>query len=153
MAKNIKPDVIEVTSRPFTAGDERLVKLFDELENQSMETLESAARQIVTLSTTLLAAFFGLLSLKDAPAFLGFLEVKIIAAAALLGFILALAFALTAILPRHYEFSYADLSAKRAALKTMLSIKRNGVWISGIIFGVSVLAMLLAALDILFFHI
>ena len=52
-------DEIFVESSPLAPEDERLDKLFDEMESGSLKTLEDAARQIITLSTTLLGAFFG----------------------------------------------------------------------------------------------
>jgi hypothetical protein len=83
MPKPTKPkdDEILVPSSPLSAQDERLDKLFDEMETNSLKTLEDAARQIITLSTALLGAFFGLLALKDTPDYLGFLEIKITARA------------------------------------------------------------------------
>ena len=69
MAKKSKPteEEVFVESMPLSPEDERLDKLFDEMETGSLKTLEDAARQIITLSTTLLGAFFGLLAFKDAP--------------------------------------------------------------------------------------
>ena len=69
MARKSKPadDEIYVESSPLSPEDERLDKLFDEMEQGSLKTLEDAARQIITLSTALLGAFFGLLAFKDAP--------------------------------------------------------------------------------------
>jgi hypothetical protein len=152
-AKKPDPKIPTVPSRPLTTSEARLADLFAGLEEKSLDTLETAARQIVTLCTTLLAAFFGLLSLKDAPAFLGYCEVKILAALALLGFLVALACALTVLLPRHYRFLTGDLTAMRSALATMLITKRRGVTAAAIVFGVSALAMFAAALDILLLHI
>lgn len=61
---------------PLSEEDGRLDKLFDEMEQGSLKTLEDAARQIITLSTTLLGAFFGLLAFKDAPEYLKYTEIK-----------------------------------------------------------------------------
>lgn len=150
-----KPKIneIQVESSPLTTDDERLEKLFDEMESGSLETLENAARQIITLSTALLGAFFGLLAFKDAPVYLGFLEIKIIGAGALLAFLAALFFALRAVSPKRYDFPRASLTAKRRALDEMLQRKHGAVNWASWIFGIGALLMLAAALDILLFRI
>jgi len=139
-----------VTSTPLSPEDERLDKLFDEMETGSLKTLEDAARQIITLSTTLLGAFFGLMAFKDAPSYLKFLEIKIIGTGALLAFLVALFFALRAVSPKRYDFPRASLTEKRKILEQMLKRKHNAVNWASWIFGLGALLMLAATLDILF---
>lgn len=156
MARKSKPtqdNEIFVESTPLTPEDERLDKLFDEMEQGSLKTLEDAARQIITLSTALLGAFFGLMAFKDAPTYLGFFEIKLIGALALICFMAALFFALQAVSPKRYTFSRANLTVKRKILEEMLSIKHNAVKQAAWIFGFGALLMLAAALDILIFRI
>ncbi len=143
---------IFVTSAPLSPADERLGKLFDELEQGSLNTLEEAARQIITLSTTLLAAFFGVLAFKDAPAYLKAAEMKIIAALALISFFGALFFALKAVLPAKYSFPQASLTAKRGTLNEMLEHKRAALNWASWTFGFGALMVLCAVLDILIFR-
>jgi len=152
MARKSKPteDEIFVTSTPLSPEDERLDKLFDEMETGSLKTLEDAARQIITLSTTLLGAFFGLMAFKDAPSYLKFLEIKIIGTGALLAFLVALFFALRAVSPKRYDFPRASLTEKRKILEQMLKRKHNAVNWASWIFGLGALLMLAATLDILF---
>lgn len=154
MAKKNKSTVDEifVESSPLTLEDERLDKLFDEMETGSLKTLEDAARQIITLSTTLLGAFFGLLAFKDAPTYLGFFEVKLIGALALISFLAALFFALQAVSPKRYEYSRASLTAKQKILEDMLTHKHQMVNKAAWIFGLGAMLMLIAALDILIFR-
>lgn len=147
-----KDKIIVVTSSNLSLSDERLEKLFDELESNSLETLESAARQIITLSTALLGAFFGLLAFKDAPSYLAFVEIKVIGAMALTAFLLSLFLALRAVSPRHYEFPQASLTAKRKALNEMLKLKRISVIWASWIFGIGAFLMLVVALYILIFR-
>lgn len=151
MAKS--KDEITVPSSPLSAQDERLDKLFDEMEQGSLKTLEDAARQIITLSTALLGAFFGLLAFKDAPAYLGFLEIKIIGTGALLAFLVSLFCALAAVSPKRYNFPRASLTEKRNILNDMLARKHSAVTWASWIFGIGALLMLAAALDILIFRI
>lgn len=144
-----KDKIIAVTSSNLSASDERLEKLFDELESNSLETLENTARQIITLSTALLGAFFGLLSFKDTPSYLGFVEIKVIGAMALTAFLFSLFLALRAVSPRQYEFPQASLTAKRKALNEMLKLKRISVIWASWIFGIGAFLMLATALYIL----
>lgn len=155
MAKRNNPskDEIVVASSALSDSDERLEKLFDEMESGSLETLENAARQIITLSTALLGAFFGLLAFKDAPTYLGYFEVKVIGAFALISFMAALYFALQAVSPKRYEFPRASLTEKRKILDEMLTIKHDSVKWASWVFGLGALLMLAAALDILIFRI
>lgn len=155
MAKknNSQKDEIVAASSLLSESDERLEKLFDEMESGSLETLENAARQIITLSTALLGAFFGLLAFKDAPAYLGFVEIKVIGALALTAFLLSLFLALRAVSPRRYDFPRASLTAKRKALNEMLQRKQGSVVWASWTFGAGALLMLAAALDILIFRI
>ena len=152
MARKSKPneDEIFVESMPLSPEDERLDRLFDEMETGSLKTLEDAARQIITLSTTLLGAFFGLLAFKDTPSYLGYMEVKIIGTLALTCFLWALFFALQAISPKRYTFSHANLTAKRKILEELLAHKHGMVNRASWIFGFGAFLMLVAALDILF---
>ncbi len=144
---------IYVESTLLTPEDERLDKLFDEMEQGSLKTLEDAARQIITLATTLLGAFFGLLAFKDAPTYLGFVEVKLIGAGALFAFFVALYYALLAVSPKRYQYSRANLTEKRNILGQMLERKHSAVNTAAWTFGLGILLMLFAALDILIFRI
>ncbi|MBI5823067.1 MAG: hypothetical protein HZB18_03500 [Chloroflexi bacterium] len=155
MARKSKPtqdDEIFVESTPLSPEDERLDKLFDEMEQNSLKTLEDAARQIITLSTALLGAFFGLMAFKDAPTYLKFFEIKLIGALALICFMAALYFALQAVSPKRYEYPRASLTGKRRILEEMLTKKHRAVNVSAWIFGLGALLMLAAALDILIFR-
>ena len=154
MARKSNPskDEIQVKSSFLSPEDERLDRLFDEMEQGSLKTLEDAARQIITLSTTLLGAFFGLLAFKDAPDYLKFVEVKVIGTGALLAFLIALFFALRATSPKRYDFPRASLTEKRRILNEMLQRKHSAVNWASWIFGLGALLMLAAALDILIFR-
>ena len=148
-----KTNDIQVESSPLSIDDERLEKLFDEMESGSLETLENAARQIITLSTALLGAFFGLLAFKDAPAYLKFDEIKVIGALALTSFLLSLLISLRAVSPLRYEFPRANLTAKRQVLDKILMRKQDAIIRASWVFGIGALLMLIAALDILILRI
>lgn len=147
--KNAEEEIY-VESAPLSPEDERLDKLFDEMETGSLKTLEDAARQIIALSTTLLGAFFGLMAFKDAPTYLGFFEIKVIGTLALTCFMAALYFSLQAVSPKRYTFSHANLTMKRKILEEMLAHKHRMVNRASLVFGFGAFLMLVAALDILF---
>jgi len=151
-SKSVK-DEIFAESSPLSPEDERLDKFFDEMEQGSLKTLEDAARQVITLSTTLLGAFFGLLAFKDAPAYLKFVDVKVLGVLASGSFFVALLFALLAVSPKRYDFARASLTEKRKVLDEMLRRKHNTVIWASWIFGLGALLMLAAALDILLLRI
>lgn len=92
------------------------------------------------------------MALKDAPAYLGYTEIKVIGAGALLAFFIALFFALAAVSPKRYDFARASLSEKRGILNGMLNRKHRFVRLAAWTFGAGALLMLAAALDILIFR-
>ena len=152
--KNNPPkDEIFAASSPLSESDENLEKLFDKIESDSLETLENASRQIITLASALLGAFFGLLAFKDIPAYLAFLEIQIVGALALTAFFGSLFCALQGISPNSYEFVRSSLTAKRKTLNEMLVRKRRSVLWATRFFGIGSFFMLVAAVDILLFRI
>ena len=134
----------------LTPADQRLDDLFDRLEAESIPTLEGHARHIVTLTTTLLAAFFGLLSLGKRPAFLSHTPVQILAGLAATAFFAALLFALDALRPRRYAAPRADLTAKRQILEALLCRKTAALTLATAAFGLAVALMLIIVLIALF---
>ncbi len=70
----------------LTEADRHLEAVIQRLTAESIPTLEAHARQVVALSTTLLAAFFGLLSLEQSPSFLARPPVRALAGLTLVGF-------------------------------------------------------------------
>jgi len=139
-----------VPPQALTPADQRLDDLFDRLEAQSITTIEGHARHLVTLSTTLLAAFFGLLSLNERPAFLNQTLVQILAGLAAVAFFAALLFALDALRPQRYAAPRADLTAKRQILENLLRRKTAALALATMAFGLAVALMLLIVLITLF---
>lgn len=142
-ARDKDVDVAELSD-----SDKRLLALFDKLEAGSLDTLEAAARQIITLVTGLLGLFFGVLAFKDAPDYLAFGEVKALAALALGGLLTALFFALDVVTPRGYHPQ--DLTDMRSMLQEMLERKRKSLSWAIWVFGGAALMLLAVTLDILF---
>ena len=133
--------------RPLTDSDRRLIETMREMQAGSLETLEAAARQIITLVTSLLGLFFGILAFKDKPDFLAFTEIKVFSMLAMGVYFAALFFALAVVIPRKYHPE--DLGEMRATLETMLAYKRNALRWAVAAFGIAVLLMLVIAFDLL----
>ena len=130
----------------LTEADRHLETVVQRLAVESIPTLEAHARQVVTLSTTLLAAFFGLLSLEQPPPFLARPAVRALAGLTLVGFFAALLCGLDALLPRGYRVPLADLTAQRDLLDRLLRRKEAAVRRATYLFGLAAGLMLLTAL-------
>lgn len=133
--------------RSLTDADRRLIETMREMQAGSLETLEAAARQIITLVTSLLGLFFGILAFKDKPDFLALTEIKVLSMLAMGAYFVALFFALAVVIPRKYHPE--DLGEMRATLETMLGYKRNTLRWAVAAFGTAVLLMLVIAFDLL----
>lgn len=133
--------------RELTEADRHLLDFIRKLEDKSLESLESAARQIITLVTGLLGLFLGILAFKDDPTYLAYWDVKALGVAALLAFLVTLLFALAVLLPREYRVS--DLNSMREALTVMLRRKRDHLRRATFLFAAALFLTFLLALDIL----
>jgi hypothetical protein len=133
--------------REITEADKRVIEYMQKLEAGSLDTLEAAARQIITLVTSLIGLFLGILAFKDDPAYLDHFEIKLLGALALGAFFIALLFALNVIMPREYKPQ--DLTTMRDALAAMLRRKRDSLRWANISFGAAILMVLLLTLFIL----
>ena len=146
-----EPPTIEVPSQPLSEADRRLEATLARLEEESLAALEAHARQVITLCTTLLAAFFGLLSLGDRSAFLDRWWVQWMITATLTAFFLSLVLSLDALLPRPYRLPRADLTAKREALDRILHRKYRAMKWATWAFGAAILLLLTTTLGLVFF--
>lgn len=137
-----------VVVEELSEADKRLIALFDKLEAGSLDTLEAAARQIITLVTGLQGLIFGVLAFKDSPSYLSLDSVKVLGALALGLLLAALFFALEVVIPRRYRPQ--DLSDMRRMLQEMLERKRAGLGRAIWAFGCGALFLLAVTLVILF---
>lgn len=141
---------VYVEAAPLTKADEDLIEYFKNLQRNSLDVLEGAGRQIITLVTTLLGLFFGVLAFKDNPSYLAFAEIKIIAGVAAGLYVVALFFALAVVMPRRIDIPTADLSAMRELLRSLFNHKSRWLfWAQGA-FGAGTLLLLALILLLLF---
>ncbi|MFN3763627.1 MAG: hypothetical protein ACK4WK_10580 [Anaerolineae bacterium] len=131
-----------VESAPLSPADERLVAYFQDLEQKSLDTLEGAARQLITLTTTLLGLFFGVLAFKDNPRYLEIPAVRALGGLAAGFYVLALFLALDVVMPRRLEVPTANLTAMRQLLRALFHRKSRSLRWAQVAFALGTLALL-----------
>lgn len=129
-------------SAPLSPADEQLVAFFRDLEQKSLDTLESAARQLITLVTTLLGLFFGVLAFKDNPRYLQIPAVRALGGLAAGFYVLALFLALDVVMPRRLEVPLASLTQMRQLLRALFDRKSRSLRWAQIAFALGTLALL-----------
>jgi len=138
-----------VPSAPLSPADEELVAYFRDLEQKSLDTLEGAARQLITLVTTLLGLFFGVLAFKDNPSYLDCPAVRILSGLAAGLYVLALFLALDVVMPRRLEVSLASLTRMRRLLHGLFDRKSRSLQWAQVAFALGTLCLLAVILILL----
>jgi hypothetical protein len=136
-------------SAPLNRVDEDLLDYFKNLEKNSLESIENAARQIISLVTTLLGLFFGVLAFKDNPSYLAIVGVKICGVLSAGFYISALFFALDVVMPRRIDIPAADLDAMRRLLLNLFDRKNRSLLWAQVVFGAGTLFLLAVILFLL----
>lgn len=129
-------------AEPLSKADEDLIAYFKDLEQKSLDSIESAARQIINLVTTLLGLFFGVLAFKDDPTYLALNTVKFCGMFSTGLYIAALFFALDVVMPRRIDIPSADLTAMRELLLGLFDRKNRALLWAQIAFGIGTLFLL-----------
>lgn len=129
-------------SAPLSPADERLMAYFQDLEQKSLDTLEGAARQLITLVTTLLGLFFGVLAFKDNPPYLACPVVRVLGGLAAGFYVLTLFLALNVVMPRRLEVPLSNLTAMRQLLRALFDRKSRSLFWAQIAFALGTLALL-----------
>lgn len=136
-----KPEItVEVS--PLSEADQGLLTYFKDLEKTSLETIDKAARQVITLVTTLMGLFFGVLALGDAPAYLTHSGIRVLGALTTIFYMAALLLALDVVMPRRVDLPTTDLTAMRALLRRLLDRKSRSLLAAQIAFAMATLGLL-----------
>lgn len=124
-----EPAYPSLPTAPETAEEAALYAWFAEQQTKSADNLEAAARQIITLCTTLLGLLLGLLALagKDLPAHMRWSGVQALSVAGVVALLLALVAALTVIIPRPLTVSLNDPDDLQTAFAALLARKSQGL--------------------------
>jgi hypothetical protein len=142
--------LIAVSAEPLSSADQELLSYFANLRRASLETLENAARQLITLVTTLLGLFFGVLAFKDDPAYRQWLPFQVTGGISIFAYTLCLFFALRVVLPRPLDVPEHDLTRLRALLRDLFEHKSGNLRRAQRLFGFATLCLLALTLFLLF---
>jgi hypothetical protein len=137
-------------SARLNKADEDLLDYFKNLERNSLDAIENAARQVITLVTTLLGLFFGILAFKDNPTYLSLGSIKLFGALSAGLFIMALFFALDVVIPRRFDIPAADITAMQKLLLGLFERKSRSLQWAQLAFGVGTLCLLVVILLLIF---
>ena len=129
--------IVSVTSRRPTDEENDIADWFEKQEAESIDHLETAARQIITLVTTFYGLIFGVLALSSDTfaASLRLPWVTGLGIAAVLLLLLALAAALRVVMPRRYSYGEASLDRMQAAYQNILNHKFRWLRRATLLFG------------------
>ena len=120
------PTLISDKEAPEEAA---LAQWFADQRTKSVDNLEAAARQIITLCTTLLGVLLGLMSLtKDnLPPYMHWSGVQWLSGLGVVGLFVALACALYVVLPRHNPVTLNDPDSLQTVFQSILERKHVGL--------------------------
>jgi hypothetical protein len=135
------------------ASQTALVKWFAEQRLKSMDNIEAAARQIITLCTALLGSLLGLMALSEEtlPRHMQWSGIQWISGIGVVCLFIALACGLYVILPSRKPVNLNDPDALEAAFDRLVFQKNVGLQLSTIIFGIAMLCLMLVVVFSLLF--
>ena len=134
--------------REITEEDRAIMEKVRRLEESSLDAIESGAREIVLLVTTLLGAMAGLLASGTLPGYILTPDVRILAALAAISFFVSVMAAIQVLLPRRYEHGN-DLVRMRELLREIPRRKERLLKTAHQGFAAGMFMLLLLILDIL----
>lgn len=122
-----------------------LARWFAEQHLKSVDHLEAAARQMITLCTALLGTLLGVMALsaETLPGYMRWSGIQWLSGLGVVGLFAALACALYAVLPRPWPVNLNDPASLQAAFDKLLARKHWGVWLAGFIFAGAMLCLML----------
>jgi hypothetical protein len=129
--------------RPENPEEAELRKALQGMALASPETIETAARQIITLVSALLTALLGLLALSSdpLPAYMRLGSVRMFATAAVLFLLGSLALGLLAVLPGRWYYQPAKPASEARMLNDLLRWKEAFLTASVAAFWLGLLAL------------
>jgi hypothetical protein len=146
----MKPKADRNASLALDFEDEQTIEFLAALRKNSMDALETAARQIIGLVTTLLGLFFGILAFKDSPTYLIDSRIKLLGTLAAVSYFVSLFGALAVVLPRALDVPKHDLTAMKELIKKLLKIKGGYLFISQTFFAFATLMLLILIVALLY---
>ncbi|MCI0581119.1 MAG: hypothetical protein L0332_32825 [Chloroflexi bacterium] len=128
-----------------SASQTALARWFAEQHIKSVDNLEKAARQIITLCTALLGTLLGLMALTEEtlPRHMQWSGIQWISGVGVVGLFAALACALYVVMPRPNPVSLNDPGSLQTAFAMLLARKQLGLRLAIIIFAIALLCFML----------
>jgi len=138
------------TTKP-TAQEDALAQWFAKQHTQSIDNLEGAARQIITLCTTLLTVLLGLAALTaDAlPTYMNATVIRWLIMVGVLALFSALGSALIVVFPGATRVTLNDPKDLAAAYDKLLAFKNTGLSIAIVAFGIAMFCLTIVILGAL----
>lgn len=136
------PKIIVESVRVESDADQRLAALFDKFEQESLDNLEKAGRELIGLVTAFFTVVFGILALggETTAAPLRLPAVIICAAISLLALLITLIASLDVVVPARQRLRAQSLSDRQAAWERLLQRKSDGLRAALVSFGVGITA-------------
>ena len=133
-------DIPTVTGRPETDWEKELGDWFKKQSLVSLDTLEAAARTILSLVTALVGTLFGVLTVAadELPAYLHKPVVQALGVVSVGAFLAALVGALGVLLPARFQVSSHRPDEQAQAFDRLLKRKSRWLTVTVIAFGVGV---------------
>jgi hypothetical protein len=137
MAENEADNIPTLPTRAESPQQAALYAWFAEQRTKSVDNLEQAARQIITLCTTLLGLLLGLLALTEdpLPTHIHWSGVQWLGGAGVVALLVALGGALYAILPRRIPVNLNDPKDLQNEFDALLARKSLGLQVAVVGFG------------------
>lgn len=123
--------------QPPSAEDQRLIKLFDDIEANQLEILDQSGKRIVELTGILMGILLGVTVLGPnfPPIFLqGNTPTKLLTLGALGLYLLAMLMGMRTVNPQQYKKFTYNLTRNREELDKMIAFKSNALWWAGAYF-------------------
>ncbi len=136
-----KVEIVAVA--PETVRERKLDQWYAEQVLKSPDNLDSAARQIITLVTTLIAVLFTVLAVAKDPLPNYFIHpiVHWLGAATVISLLLAVLAALLALKPRHIAVASAKPDDQEEKFKDLVRSKSRALRVAGLLFFVGLVSL------------
>jgi hypothetical protein len=136
-------DIPKLTGRPETEEETQLGRWFDQQALAAPDTLDAAARTLLSLVTALIGTLFGVLTVAadPLPAYLGYPAIRSLGAVSVGALLAALTGALGVLMPVHLEVSSHRLDEQAQAFARVLERKSRWLNVAAIAFGLGVGAL------------
>lgn len=134
-----KKDPPSIIIHEISEEQKQLAQWFQEQKFKSVDNLETAGRELIALTTTLMGLVLGLLALNDDPSYLDLLLNKFLAAGVVIGLFITLILAVAVIFPKQWHTAENLPDEQARTFQNLLDYKSQRLTYSLIAFAVTML--------------